>query len=153
MTVYTVHLQGEDAQHASFVPEGFARDAFFFAPLWALGHRLWFAFLLWCAAMVIIFAAPLGLSFAAKEICAILIAFLYGLEGSQWRREKLIGQGKEVIDIVSGDTFEDAETHFFHRWAEGRGALPVIPPSLPLPAAHAAAEAAFGVFPEPERRS
>jgi hypothetical protein len=103
--------------------------------------------------MVIVFAAPLGLSFAAKEVCALLIAFLYGLEGSEWRRLKLIGQGKDVTDIVSGDTYEDAEIHFFHRWTEGKGALPVIPP-LPLTAAHvAAAETAFGMFPEPENRS
>jgi hypothetical protein len=153
MTVYTVHLQGEDAQEASFVPEGFSWGAFVFTPFWLLWHRLWLAALLWCAAMAIIFAAPLGLSLFAKELAVFLIALLCGLEGNQWRRQKLLGVGKPLADIVSADTRDDAEIHFFHRLQERTASLPTVPPPLPLRAAQVpAAETAFGLFPEPENR-
>jgi Protein of unknown function (DUF2628) len=152
MTVYTVHAQGQDVQDAAFVPEGFSWGAFVFAPLWLVWHRLWLAALLWCAAMGILFALPFGLSFFAKEFAAFLIALLCGLEGRQWVRHKLMRQGKPVTDIVSGDTRDDAEIHFFHRWQDSVASPPIVPP-LPLRPAHAAAtETPFGLFPEPESR-
>ena len=53
MRIYTVHLPaaagdtGEDrAAAAVLVKEGFCWPAFFFAPLWALWHRLWLFFAL-----------------------------------------------------------------------------------------------------------
>ncbi len=150
MTIYTVHLQGEDAQGARFVPEGFAWGGFVFAPLWLLGQRLWLAFLLWCAAMALIFAVPLGLSFAAKELCVFLIALLVGFEGHQWLRQKLVRDGKPLADIVNADTREDAELIFFHRWGEGQSPVREAPPR-PAPQGFATATP-LGLFPEPEHR-
>jgi hypothetical protein len=154
MTVYTVHLQGEDAETASFVPEGFAWRAFVVPPLWLLWHRLWLAFVLWCVACAIIIAPPLHLPFLAKELLFLLIALLCGLEGQQWRRQKLLRQGKRIADIVSGDTRDDAEFHFFHHWAERRPSMPneprypaqgVLAPLVPTD------QTPFGLFPEPEK--
>ncbi len=152
MTVYTVHAQGQDVQDAAFVPEGFSWGAFVFAPLWLLWHRLWLPLLAWCAAMALLFAVPLGLSFFAKEFAAFLIALLCGFEAQQWRRQKLINAGKPLTDIVSGDTQDDAEIHFFHRWQETAPASPTPPPLPPRAAQALAAETAFGLFPEPENR-
>jgi len=153
MTVYTVHLQGEDAETASFVPEGFAWRAFVLPPLWLLWHRLWLAFVFWCVAAVILLAAPLHLSFLAKELLFLLMALLCGLEGQEWRRQKLVRQGKRMADIVSGDTHGDAEIHFFYRWAE-RGSSGLNEPPHPAHAgflsAVPATETPFGLFPEPE---
>jgi hypothetical protein len=152
MSVYTVHLQSDDAQEAAFVREGFSWGAFLVAPLWLLRYRLWLAFLLWCAAIVLVFLGPLQLSPVAQEAAVLLIALLCGLEGRQWRRQKLLRQGKPVSDIVAGEELDDAEVRFFQRWQE-------IPPSAPaavpraIPAGQgAAAETAFGHFPEPENR-
>jgi hypothetical protein len=152
MTVYTVHLQAQDAQDASFVPEGFAWGAFVFTPFWLLWHRLWLAVILWCVAVAIIFATPLGLSLFAKELAVFLIALFCGLEGNQWRRQKLTQEGKTLADIVTGDTRDDAEVHFFHRWQESTASA-TVPPPLPMRAAQVfATEPAFGLFPEPENR-
>jgi hypothetical protein len=152
MTVYTVHLQGEDAETASFVPESFAWRAFVFPPLWLLWHRLWLAFALWCVVCAILVAAPLHLPFLAKELSFLLIAFLCGLEGQQWRRQKLLRQGKRIAAIVSGDTRDDAEIHFFHRWAEHVPSTAAEPAhrvaSQPI---FSATETPFGLFPEPEK--
>jgi hypothetical protein len=153
MTVYTVHLQGEDAETASFVPEGFAWRAFVLPPLWLLWHRLWLAFVLWCGACAILIAAPLQLPSLLKELLFLLIALLCGLEGQQWRRQKLLRQGKRIADIVSGDTRDDAEIHFFHRWAERTPSMlnqPLYSARAVPMAASQAAETPFGLFPEPE---
>jgi hypothetical protein len=152
MTVYTVHLQGEDAQAASFVPEGFAWGGFVFAPLWLLWHQLWLAFVLWCAAMALIFATPLGLSIVAKELCAFLIAFLVGHEGHQWLRQKLTRAGKPLAAVVSADNRDEAEVQFFHRSREGQPFMqgaPLRPAPLTQPPA---AATPLGLFPEPENR-
>jgi hypothetical protein len=155
MTVYTVHLQGDDAQAASFVPEGFAWRAFLVPPLWLLWHRLWLAFGLWCLAAAILTAAPLHISSLTKEMFFLLIAFLCGLEGQQWRRQKLIREGKPLTDVVSGDTADDAEIHFYHRWADQEPpavAVMTAPTQTPVDLHDVAAEPAFGLFPEPEKR-
>jgi hypothetical protein len=152
MTTYTVHLQGEDVQAASFVPEGFAWKAFLVPPLWLLWYRLWLAFCLWCFAFTLLLLVPS--TPLVKELFLILIALLCGLEGQQWRRQKLMRQGKDLTDIVSGDSLEDAEIQFFHRHAERVPSAPVVTPvSQPAAAiSDSASEPAFGLFPEPETR-
>jgi hypothetical protein len=151
MTIYTVHLHDQDAQAADFVPDRFSWGAFVFAPLWLLWHRLWVPAFLWGVVMAIIFAVPLGLSFFAKEFAAFLIAFLCGLEGNEWRRQKLLREGKPLTDIVSGDTQDDAEIHFFHRWQETASVSPTPPPASQRTGQVSATEPAFGLFPEPEK--
>ncbi len=153
MTVYTVHMQGQDAPAADFVPDGFSWGAFVFAPLWLLWHLLWLPFLLWCAAMAILFGAPLGLSLLTKEFAVFLVALLCGLEGNEWRRQKLLRAGRPLTDVVSAGSLGDAEIHFFHRWRENAASSAPVPPPLPPRTTHVSAtEPAFGLFPEPENR-
>ncbi len=152
MTVYTVHLQTNDAQDASFVPEGFSWAAFVFAPFWLVWNRLWLVAALWCVAMAIVYLIPLGLPSLAQEFGGFLIALLCGLEGNEWRRQKLLRDGKSLADIVTADSRDDAEIHFFHRWQES-AAIPAGPQPLPSGGGQgSAAEPAFGLFPEPETR-
>jgi len=157
MTVYTVHLQSGDAEAAGavFVPEGFAWSAFAVPPLWLLWHRLWLAAFGWCVLVLLVTVVPLGFSTPLKELFLLLIAVLCGLEARQLWRRKLTGEGMPVAEIVSGDTLQDAEIHFFHRWAERAPVLPP-PPAVPrqtqLPSAYGSAhETPFGLFPEPEK--
>lgn len=153
MTVYTVHVQGQNAEDAVFVPEGFSWGAFLFTPFWLLWRGLWLAFLVWCAAMAFLFTVPLGLSLFAKELAALLIAFLCGLEGRQWCRQKLLRHGSPVTGIVTADTQADAEINFFHRWMENGAAALEAAPQRSAPATHSTvSEPVFGLFPEPENR-
>jgi hypothetical protein len=82
----------------------------------------------------------------------VLIALLCGLEGQQWRRQKLTREGKHLADIVSGDSSDDAEIHFFHRWTEGNVPAPVAAlATTPVPIHNPSTQTAFGLFPEPEK--
>jgi hypothetical protein len=155
MTVFTVHVTRDDAKNVDdmvFVPERFSWGAFLLTPLWLLWHRLWFSFLIWGAVMASVILATGPLS-PTRGLAYVLVSLLCGFEGFEWVREKLARHDKEIVDLVTGDSLEDAETHFYYR-----GGLQ-LPPSVPPPltgtgrAVYAASDAPFGVFPHPENRS
>jgi len=121
--IYTVHVapaaDGAFPAHrqaeAVFVREGFSWPAFFFQPLWALYHRLWFVALLLLAALVLVglVGEALGLSGQAASLLNLVAALFIGAEANDWRRNAAIRRGYEIRGIVAGETLEDAERRYF----------------------------------------
>jgi len=162
MTVYTVHVDDQDAEGAAnalFVPEGFCWRAFFFAPLWLVWHGL---FLRALVCVVAIAAVLLLLPTPARGAGLFLIALTCGLEGAEWLRARAIRHGRALVDVVTGDCEEDAELHFYERWTGGTSIAMEAPRPRPdagfsrlwrrCPGSKGSTEAPFGMFPEAEHR-
>lgn len=124
MRIYTVHLPaaagetGEDrAAAAVLVREGFCWPAFFFAPLWALWHRLWLFFALVLAGGWAVTAAAGYLALAPATEGALTVGFLVwvGAEANDWRRRGLARRGLRLAEIASGRSLVAAERRLFDR--------------------------------------
>ncbi len=123
INIYTVHVapaaDGAFPAHrqveAVFVREGFSWPAFFFQPLWALYHRLWFAALLLLAALALIglVGQALGLSAPTASLLNLVAALFIGAEANDWRRNAMIRRGYDIRGVVAGESLEDAERRYF----------------------------------------
>jgi hypothetical protein len=128
MTIYAVHAPQDArnnvataADRCAFVRDSFSWGAFFFGPLWLLRHQLWFTFLGWLAAILLLWAGSywLGLSNSAIFCCYVAIAVFLGLEGGMLRSSALRRRGFELADVVASDTRDGAERTFYARWLSG----------------------------------
>jgi hypothetical protein len=159
MTIYAVHAPldarnnvGTAADRCALVRDSFSWGAFFFGPLWLLRHQLWFAFLGWLAAILLLWAASywLGLSNSAIFWCYIAIAVFLGLEGGMLRSSALRRRGFELADVVTSDTRDGAERMFYARWLSGVTAQQSGPLFRPVTPAASAGERVIGTFQDAE---
>jgi hypothetical protein len=159
MTIYAVHAPldarndvATAADRCAFVRDSFSWGAFFFGPLWLLRHQLWFAFLGWLAAILLLWAGSywLGLSNSAIFWCYVAIAVFLGLEGGMLRSSALRRRGFELADVVASDTRDGAERTFYARWLSGVTAQQSGPLFRPVTPAASAGERVIGTFPDAE---
>jgi hypothetical protein len=159
MTIYAVHAPRDArnnvataADHCAFVRDSFSWGAFFFGPLWLLRHQLWFAFLGWLAAILLLWAGSywLGLSNSAIFWCYVAIAVFLGLEGGMLRSSALRRRGFELADVVTSDTRDGAERMFYARWLSGVTTQQSGPLFRPVTPAASAGERVIGTFPDAE---
>jgi hypothetical protein len=104
-------------EEAIFVPEGFAWLAAFFAPLWAVYHRLWA--LLGAALLVEITLRlwqqhPEGAP-AWVPVLAFGWAVLVGLFAHDWRSATLEKKGYALVDVVAARNMAAAQQRYFDR--------------------------------------
>jgi hypothetical protein len=159
MTIYAVHAPRDArnnvataADRCAFVRDSFSWGAFFFGPLWLLRHKLWFAFLGWLAAILLLWAGSywLGLSNSAIFWCYVAIAVFLGLEGGMLRSSALRRRGFELADVVASDTRDGAERTFYARWLPGVNTQQSGPLFRPVTPAASAGERVIGTFPDVE---
>ncbi|MEA2835236.1 MAG: hypothetical protein QOG66_3438 [Methylobacteriaceae bacterium] len=159
MTIYAVHAPRDArnnvataADRCAFVRDSFSWGAFFFGPLWLLRHQLWFAFLGWLAAILLLWAGSywLGLSNSAIFWCYVAIAVFLGLEGGMLRSSALRRRGFELADVVASDTRDGAERTFYARWLSGVTAQQSGPLFRPVTPAASTGERVIGTFPDAE---
>jgi hypothetical protein len=159
MTIYAVHAPRDArnnvataADRCAFVRDSFSWGAFFFGPLWLLRHQLWFAFLGWLAAILLLWAGSywLGLSNSAIFWCYVAIAVFLGLEGGMLRSSALRRRGFELADVVASDTRDGAERTFYARWLSGVTTQLSGPLFRPVTPAASAGERVIGTFPDAE---
>jgi hypothetical protein len=102
-----------------------------------------------------------GVGSGTATLVSLLVSGLIGLEASTLRRWTLARRGRPAADVVSGLTFEEAETKALARYIAGRrSAEEARGDRQPSPAKpHAAWRApaltespAVGLFPEAETR-
>jgi hypothetical protein len=162
MTIYAVHAPAHApdnlaaaADRCAFVRDAFSWGAFFFAPLWLLRHRLWFAFCGWLVAVLMLWAASywLGLSSSAVFWSYVAIAVFVGLEAGMLRSASLRRRGFDLADIVASDSRDDAERIFYTRWLPADGARQsgtLFRPVTPVATLAPASERVIGTFPDGE---
>jgi hypothetical protein len=121
MALFSVHLRDNDPRSiagAEFVSQHFSWKAFFFGPLWLLGHRLWAGFVLWIIGYVfLIVALATGISAGAGVLIILAMHVLLGLEASRLQEGKLASQGYHLVDIIAAPALEEAEVAFYRRFA------------------------------------
>jgi hypothetical protein len=140
---------GDGGERTAFVCEKFSWAAFFFAPLWLLFHRLWLAFVIFCAAETIIVCGvyAFGISGMAALAALLLPPLVAAFEAPQLRRYRLLNKGYAEADVVIAKDLENAERRYFER----RSLNPARKPSAPPAAPSRARPSVIGLFPERRR--
>jgi hypothetical protein len=164
MPTFTVHEPLPRKTESRAAPERFVfvRDGFYFwafalAPVWLLVKRLWLAFFIFVA-LVIVAAAGLRLVGAppfVQSAVALAVMLLVGFEASTIRRWTLTRRGWKNLGFVIGENVEMAERRFFAAWAESAPERaddkPSIEPSYTAPVRRGPPSPSdvIGLFPEP----
>ena len=79
------------------VREGFSWGAFFFGPLWLFSHRMWIVGVLVLCAWLLAAGLPGGL----RPALMLVLAWLTGVFGTDWRRWSLGGRGFILAHVVA----------------------------------------------------
>lgn len=129
MKVYSVHLRAgahTPDRDAVLVKEGFSWPAFFFGPLWALYHRMWFTALGLFALSILIGVAKSILHPDPLTDTAITLGVmtLIGGGGNDWLRTALAARGWRQEGLAAAPDRDTALRRFFdlHPDAAGGGA-------------------------------
>ena len=117
MRVYTVHLQRfapSPDRDAVVISEGFCWPAFFFGPLWALTHRMWFAALgiLSTYALIGLGAGIVSLDLLTTAALWGGTAAIFGFCANDWRRTALISRGWHLAGIATAADQDTALRRF-----------------------------------------
>lgn len=129
MKLYTVHhnpARSDPDDQYVFVKEGFNWPAFFVPIVWLIyrGQVLGIiAYLVVMSVLIGVFEL-LAITDEISFVCSLGISFLIGAEANDWRRASLTRNGYRVIEVVSGQTMVEAETHFFATHEEAPSAHP-----------------------------
>ena len=128
-------------ERATFVKQGFSREAFVLTPLWAARRGLWRAFAFWLVWVGVV--TGLALAFRLDGPVAALIylvgAFAFGLEGDRLEQLQLKKSGFALQAIALGASEREAEQVFFEGPAKDHPPPPPPDPGeAPLPPASVA---------------
>lgn len=140
---------GDAGERTQFVQEKFSWAALFFAPLWLLLNRLWLAFVLFCAAEILIACGVYYFGFtgfggfAALLLPPLIVAF----EGAQLKRYRLHQKYYREADVVTADDLESAERRYFERRKLASAGTPAAPPPA-FPEKPRSSFSVIGLFPE-----
>lgn len=133
-----------------FVREKFSWPALFFTPLWLLMNRLWLAFVIFCAAEILIACALyyFGLQGPAAAAALLLPPLVVAFEAAQLKTFRLLRHRYREAGTVFADNLESAERRYFERRKVAPLRNDVPPPvSPPLPEMRAP-RPVIGLFPE-----
>lgn len=121
MARFTIHLPGDapnrDAvlERAVLVRDGWSWGAFLFGPFWLMAHRHWLTGFFALIGLALIVAAIVTLPVPSGAMAALwlLVAWLFGLEGSSLRRFALRRGGYTEAGVVVGTAGEALEQRAF----------------------------------------
>lgn len=166
MARYTVHVpansnvQAEALERAVFVRDGWNWGAFAFGPLWLLWNRHWITGLMMLAAYgaILVGISVLPTQDGVKSAAWLLLAVLWGFEGSSLRRLALNRTGHTEAGLVVGSDLDTLERRFF---AERAVAAPALSPSttnptistLPVGGMKPVSPDVLGLFPDSRKSS
>jgi hypothetical protein len=121
MARYTVHIPVDEIardaalERSVFVQDGWSWSAFLFGALWLVWHRHWgmglLVLVLHIALLFGLFALPIGEG--ARAGAMLLLAILWGLEGSSLRRKALSRAGYAEQGLVVGKDRDALEQRYF----------------------------------------
>jgi hypothetical protein len=125
VTIYTVHEPPnppadrlDRAERLVFVEDGFSWMAAFFTPFWMIANRMWFALLLYLAAVVALALALLALGVGSDWIRIAMLALhlAIGFEAGSLQRWTLDRGGWHMLGAVTGQSLEECERRFLESW-------------------------------------
>jgi hypothetical protein len=125
MTIYTVHVPAEarpgstlGLERAELVKDGFHWLALFFPLLWLAFNRCWRAFLLVLLAVFVLgfVGRASGLTSWSIALLEALVALFVGVHAAALKSAALERRDMRAVDLVAGDSRDEAERRFFERW-------------------------------------
>ena len=124
MIAYTVHTRPSDRSSVErkgdvvLVAEKASFWAFAFGPVWLAANRLWLPLVGWVAiaALAALAGRMLGLDPAAQMALYLMLALLLAWEAPTLKRFGLSRRGYHFIDIVTGQSSDEAAHTHFRRW-------------------------------------
>lgn len=137
--IHTIHIKGDarplagdDTGDSRFdglvaIPDGVAKWALFFPPVWLAFHALWLPLLAWAILCVATLAGMTTQYWPVPLLLGGLPGLYLFLEGNQLRRNRLEWQGYETIGIVDARNPEFALQRFL---AEGNLPQPKTKPPV-----------------------
>lgn len=125
MTTFTVHEAlipprelGRRADDIVFIKEGFSWWAFV-APLpWLLYQRLWLEAVAYVVVAILLAAAVMATPGGqmSTQIVFLLLNILIGFEANDLRRWAMERNGRNLVAMVVGRSFDECERRFFEAW-------------------------------------
>ena len=103
MRIYTAHIHTR--KPPVLVREGFSWGAFFFGPLWLLGHGAWIAAVITFAILVVICTA---LPPPLRPVLAFAVFLVLGLTGQDLRRWSLSFGRFQLAHVVAARNRDEA---------------------------------------------
>jgi hypothetical protein len=118
MKIYSVYQDPgalSPDRDATAIKEGFCWPAFFFGPLWALWHRMWFAALGLLAVLVLaeLAADLIGADPLSASAITLGVMTLVGFVANDARGQTLRARGWRQAGIAAGRDREGALLRFF----------------------------------------
>lgn len=127
MRVYSIHLRTAALtpdRDALVIKEGFCWPAFFFGPLWALWHRMWFT-CLGLFAVWILMAIAGGLlrpDALTDTAVSLAVALIVGYGANDWRRAAVAARGWRMEGLAAAADRDAALRRFFDLHPDAAGA-------------------------------
>ena len=117
MQVFSIHLRPSALtpdNEAVLVKEGFCWPAFFFGPLWALSHRMWFATIGLLAVLISLGVVEVALRIDPLTYSSLMlgVASIIGFCGNDWRRNALDNRGWKMVGLSAAPDFDMALRRF-----------------------------------------
>jgi hypothetical protein len=135
MNLYGVFVPADDGaggalERATFVKQGFSREAFVLTPLWAARRGLWRAFAFWLVWVGVVAGLALAFRLDGEVVALIYLvgAFAFGLEGDRLEQFQLKKSGFALQAFSLGASEREADQVFFEGPAKDLPA-PAPPPA------------------------
>jgi hypothetical protein len=125
MQFYTVHEPPdppvdriERAAELEFIGDRFVPAAVILGPVWLLANRLWHAFAVYLAVMLMAAAVihVSGLSWRWLSLMFSALNLIVAFEGASLRRWALERRGWRTLGVVSGRDVDECERRFLETW-------------------------------------
>ena len=107
----TFHVYRHPTQNYEAVKQGFCWPAFFFTVIWALVKKMWGVFSLFLGINILLGLVAAGISDDAgitNAVGGLILVFIFGIKGNDWRKRKLVNHGFEKLDIIEAKTKDAA---------------------------------------------
>lgn len=118
MKLYSAHRSPASLNDdVVFIKEGFSWPAFLFSAVWLLVKRLWLAFVVYVAVVMLISSAVWALGLPRSVLCGLLflVNLWLGMEGNELLRRAAARRGYVEVGASLGRNLEEAELRYFSR--------------------------------------
>ena len=119
MHIYTVQVRPgapADEPDVVLIREGFCWPAFFVAPLWAIGRRLWLGLVVYVVAALAVGFVCAGVGGLRGLAVWLGFAVLVAAHANDWRRWTLARRGYRFAGVVAAPGLAAAERRLFDQW-------------------------------------
>ena len=120
MNIYSIYYTDVKGTYTA-IKEGWSWVAFFFTGIWAFWISLWKVFFIVLIINIFInifisrlFVAGSDSQYFVVAIIAIVISFIFGLNGNKWREERIMNQGYNYVGSINANNPKSAKAQWIN---------------------------------------